>query len=265
MFQRTLIAAALFAVTSLSQAGVVIASDNFDSYSTGAIAGKNGGTGWGGAWTGSNGASVVTTVGGTDAPMTGNAARFGTPVNNNAASRQLGQTISKSGVFVDFLLQFDTGTITDNDFLGLWFGDMNGPNIGLKANCGNGTCTADLFARTVGTNGSFSTNIVIGQTLRLVGLLEKTGNSTNYNRYSLWVDPTAGELANFSGADAVFNGNSNIASFSTIGFRSVNLGSDDGVLIDNLRVGVIPEPGSLALVGAALLGLGVAARRNKRG
>ncbi len=147
---------------------------------------------------------------------------------------------------------------------------MNGPNIGLKANCGTGgACTADLFAPTDGTVGAFSTAIAIGQSLRLVGLLEKTGNATNHNRYSLWVDPTASELASFAGADVVFNGNSNISSFSTIGFRSANLDqagttiAADGVHIDNLRIGVVPEPGSLALVGAALLGLGAAARRKR--
>jgi hypothetical protein len=263
MFTRTLIAASLIACTGMSQAAVVVASDNFDTYDSGALAGANGGTGWASGWTGSTGASVVE-VDGTDSPMSSQAARFGTPNAEVAASRQMSQTISQDRVFVDFLLQFDSGTISNNDFLGLWFGNQNGPNIGLKANCGTGgNCTADLFARTTGTNGQFSTDIAIGQTLRLVGLLEKTGNATNYNRYSLWVDPTSTELASFTGADAVFNGLSDISSFNTIGFRSVNLGTADGVLIDNLRIGVVPEPGSLALVGAALLGLGAAARRKR--
>jgi hypothetical protein len=262
MLHRPLIAATLLAVSSLAQAGL-IASDNFNSYANGSLAGANGGTGWASAWSG-NSASVVT-VDGSDGPMTGQAARFGTPNSDSAATRTLAQSVNANAVFVDFLLQFDSGAISNNDFLGLWFGTSTGPNIGLKANCGTGgNCTADLFARTTGSSGQFSTNIAIGQTLRLVGLLEKTGGSTNYNRYSLWVDPTAGELDSFSGADAVFTGNSSISSFSTIGFRSVNLGAADGVYIDNLRVGAVPEPTSLALVGAALLGLGFAARR-KRG
>jgi hypothetical protein len=263
MLTRSLIAAALLATTGLGQATTVLASDNFDSYANGSIAGANGGSGWAGAWTGSTGVSIVSANGG-DSPMSGQVARFGTPNSNNAATRQLAQTVS-GAVFVDFLLQFDSGVISNNDFLGLWFGNQDGPNIGLKANCGGTTgCTADLFARTSGSNGSFSTNIAIGQTLRLVGLLEKTGTSTNYNRYSLWVDPTAGELASFTGADVVFSGNSNLASFSTIGFRSVNLASADGVFIDQLNIGTVPEPGSLALVGAALLGLGAVTRRKTR-
>jgi hypothetical protein len=264
MFTRTLVLLSLAALGAAAQAAPVsiIASDDFDSYGTGALGGNNGGNGWAGAWTGSSGASVVT-VGSSDSPMSGQAARFGTLVADSAATRQIGQTVNQDAVYIDFLLQFDSGVISNNDFLGLWFGNTNGPNIGLKANCGDGSCSADLFARTTGTAGAFSTNIDIGETLRLVGLLERIGNATNYNRYSLWVNPTGGELANFTGADAVFNGNSNIASFNTIGFRSVNLGSADGVFIDNLSVGVVPEPGSLALVGAAMLGLGAAARRRR--
>lgn len=259
MSSRHLIAVALSACAGLSQAGVVTASDNFDGYNSGTIAGANGGSGWGGAWTGSS-ASSVSTVGGSDSPMSGQALRF-SGNDERAATRQLAQTVTGS-VFVDFLFQFDSGAIDGNDFLGLYFGSATGPNIGLKANCDSG-CTADLFVRTTGTSGQYSTPIQVGETLRLVGLLEKLGHSNTYNSYSLWVNPTAAELADFSGADAVFRAESNLSAFSTIGFRSANLDANDIVFIDDLRIGVIPEPGTLALAGAALLGMGAAARRRR--
>ncbi|PZP33356.1 MAG: PEP-CTERM sorting domain-containing protein [Roseateles depolymerans] len=260
-FARTLALAALLAAAGSAQAGLV-ASDSLNTATAGSLAGQAGGSGWAGAWTGSNSVSVVDT-GVADGSISGQALRFSGADNTSAATRALEGSISGAKVFVDFSLQFSAGSIDQNDFLGLWFGSYTGPNIGIKGNCdGAGNCNgADLFVRTTGSGGSFTTAMTVGTTYHLFALLEKTNGSSVYNRYSLWVDPTDAERSSLTGADAVFTGSSGLSSFSTIGFRTANLDAGDAVLVDALTVGELPEPATLALAGAGLLGLAAARRR----
>ena len=274
--RTALVFTALTAVCSLAQAGVV-ASDNFDSYASGSLGGKNGGSGWAGAWVAPAQTTVVAVTAGPgpagDQPMSGNAVRFAPPAANAAAQRLLSNAVNAAGVAVEFMFQFDAGSVSTNDFLALWFGNTAGPNIGLKANCGDGSCpagtdnvSADLFVRPAGTSNNdaaYSTNITLGQTYHLLGLLEKSSLAGNYDTFSLWVNPTAQERDQFTGADASFSGNTGISSFSTIGFRTATFTGADRFLVDDLRISVVPEPASLALVGLALAGAGIASRRRK--
>lgn len=244
-----------------TMAHVVIANDNFNSYTTGAaIKGANGGTGWTSGW---GDAQLTNGVVAVDPAMSGNALRL-TGNDDAAATRTLAGAVN-GNVIISFDFQFDAGSVTNNDFLGLWFGNSNGPNIGLKANCGGGSsCTNDLFVRTSGSDaGGNLQNIAVGTTYTLMGYLQKTGTSTVYNRFDFWLNPTAQEMATLTGADVFDTGVSSIGSFNQIGFRTANLAAGDAVLVDNLRISRVPEPGTLALLGLALAGVALTGRRRQ--
>lgn len=250
---------ALLAFAQVASATIVVASDNFQSYNANStIAGQNSGTVWAGGWSVGVGspAKVTDTAGNRSLEFTNN--------NDNAAFRKLGA--GQSGdVIVDFMLQY-SGVLGTNEFVALWFGNSNGPNIGLKNDCGGtiGVCGSDIFARdSSGGNAVYvdSSNLVAGQSYHILGRLYKTAPAGNYDHFAVWFDPTATEMATLTNPDKIATGIAGFSSFDTIGFRSANIAANTSVRIDDLRIQNVPEPGSMALFGLALAGMGVMRRR----
>lgn len=209
-------------------------------------------------------AAAIAFAGTSSAAIVSSTPQTFTTNNDNVATYTLDKTYS-GNVWVDFSLSYD-GVLDNNAFTALWFGASSGPNFGLKANCGNGSCSNDVFGRTNGSNGSFipGSNLLEDTTYQIVGYLQKINGSANYNKIDIWFFQQSGpvNLAGLGTAQASFSANSNISAFNTLGFRTANL-SGDSVTIDDLRITAVPEPTSLALLALAAAGMGVAARRKK--
>lgn len=173
---------------------------------------------------------------------------------------------AQTGSFIlDFTFSY-TGKVGNNDFLGIWFGNegnekaYEGPNFGFKANCDEkGSCTDDLFVRTTGTGGDFIKNSDLkeGVTYHLFAHLYKSTANGVYDRFDMWLNPTAYEMESLTGAHASADEKSKISSFDTIGIRTANLNN----VALHVNAAEVPEPSSVALLGLAMAGLAFTRRK----
>jgi hypothetical protein len=262
---HSLIAATLIAGASSANASILLASDGFtitnaSQNNPNSVTNDKGGLGWNGGWKSTLSAASAPQIVSTTT-MEGDTALEFSKNADQAAFRQLDASLS-GDVLVDFLIQVN-GTPDANTFVGLWFGSWTGPSVGLKTDCGTGSCTNDLFARTTGQSGPFiqGSDLVSGQTYHLFAHLYKSKEDGYYDRFDAWMNPSADDMMYLSNPDIQATGSSAITSIDKIGFRTVNIDTGVTVRVDALKVAAVPEPGTLCLMGLATLGMGFLRRR----
>jgi hypothetical protein len=170
-------------------------------------------------------------------------------------------------LFLAFTLAWNTGLEGSNKFVVLYFGDIAaGVNFGLKSNQGPGG--ADFVVRAGNTSpiDYAPQQVGVPSTIRLIGRIQDTDNSGDYDAASLWVDPEAGDLAT---PDADISGFTMTISPSPLGLRSVNLAAGDDIDLLDIVVtddfaSAVPEPSFLGLAGLSGVGLLLRRRRTFR-
>jgi hypothetical protein len=265
----------LFALTGASSA-TTLAREDF-GYAYGELDGQSGGVGFAGAWTADTAATEVADpgtalsyAGGAELIHGGAEALLITGDNNNLAFRDLASAISADEIFVGFLFRY-VGALDDNDFAALWH-DNSGtgthtsqPTIGIKANQEDGSGPEDVMARIEGGSEAYFMDLSPGQTYFILGRLFKSspGAANDYDRFDLWVNPTAGDSGS---PDATSSGGGNTSSFGTIGLRGVNIDGGDSFWIDEIRYAstfesaTAPEPSSSLLVMSGLIAMALRRR-----
>jgi hypothetical protein len=238
-----------------SARATVLASDNFDAYSNGPLVGQAGST-----WVAYSGATANNVLNQQDVVTSANSQDVGLPFS----SAQGAGTIVYAG--------FDVNQTT-----------MTGPTTSYFAHFKDST-TFNFFGRTYVSNSSpgvvmfgiangssqvgipFTTGVATGTWNRLVISFDQTGASAVSKLYLGPVnDSNIADFQVITASDASFPTNFNIAQFA---LRQASASTGAGTeLLDNVLVGqsfgevVVPEPSTVLLVGAGMLGLFAARRR----
>ncbi len=277
---------ALLAVTIVATWGTcgvnaraeLVASDNFDSYAVGELNGQNEGIGWNGAWVADTATSEVITP---STPVhSANTVQFNgtSPDNNTPLYRQLATTQS-GDIYVSYVFRYDEG-LDGNDFVTLWLDDVGNESSHLHTE-------GSAFLGVTGGNGFFvrlsesndgsarsqqetGFGPLQGQAYTVVGRLFKDG-STDYNKFTMWIDPTLDDVANNVGGVTVTRSGIGLSGISHVGIRTgASTESTGQYLVDSLQIGtqpldVVPEPSNLALlISLMLVGSAILSRCRKQ-
>ncbi len=257
-FLIRLLAAALLLLTPAS-AGL-IASDDFDSYPSGALAGQGGaGLGWSGGWTAGSLTGVNTEVSDTSgtgaldfAPAGGSwvsggarAVDFYPPAGGGTAGKTgiaitRALSVPQTGTFyARFAITWRSGNFNTNDTIALHLTDSaadadKGFNFGYRGL----PTTFGVMARNGTASpvaGAFS-NFTGNSTVRhLLAKLEKA-SSSNYNKITVWINPGTTSETDLPNGNCQLVADSGVSEISSLNIRVENLKSPDAGANGNDRV-----------------------------
>ena len=250
--------------------------EQFD-YSAGALAGQNGGTGWASAWTdvvSNSGGDFTVGASGLDHPNlsgeTGNAAF--SPSTGSRYIRTLDQAYSSGTVYLSFLMQMSNPNDPGIPFSALEL-NSGGNGDGFRV-LALGALRGNDDPPSVQDNDGYALEIQDGPgTTTLSTDPLSPGFSTDVNLFVLAFDLDNDTLETFVNPDASTDlagaGDVSTALFSGFSFDRVgfaNFIGSNATTIDEIRVDttaptLVPEPGSLALLGLG----GLAVLRRRRG
>lgn len=218
--------------------------DDFSAYPTGSIAGQNGGTGWGGAWSGSGGQSIEDL---SSSPMRYTAdngqsikatkALDITGNNDNIAYRSLAMTSKAPTVYMGMLVRFN-GSASSHARLGFWLrspSSGNTPEYGIEMNHGDGSGTEDFFV-SLGAGVQRAQNLIPGQAYYVVAAFTK-GADGYYDTGKLWVNPDCEAAPGTPTATFSLSGANQVSSISQIGLQSLHLGSGESMEVGRVAAG----------------------------
>ena len=237
----------------------LVAFESFD-YSLGPVRRADQGSGWKQPWRVSR-ASTPTVVEAPEPTSPGNDPILsraleihGTGARDNPLRRELEAPISQPQVFVRFDLTYLADPLTgdsevDPEFFVLWLDRLDGgdrathasntPNIGVHIADRGPKKGKNVFMVRVGPAQTAWSKVELepGRTFRLVGRLTKSaeGDRAEYDRFDLWIDPRASDLA---APAATVSGMQSIAQLRWIGFSTgLKTEPDDLIQVRNLVLG----------------------------
>ncbi len=238
----------------------LLAYEGFD-YEAGTLNGKNGSSGWSGAWTwtyGSGGSLGVAATGLTYTGLTttGRGATWSSGGNGISEARRSLPLVDSGVVYLQFLTQFGTTSGGGTPNLRLFANGVMTGGIGANGGTYGGVISILDTNLAPATSGASSSSASLSALNLLIVRIDYAANAT-----MLWTNP---DLATFDymnpGAhDAIYEGLA--PAFDALDFYTRNPGQIDEIAVYS----VIPEPATTAVLvaGLALVAVGVAKRRRR--